>query len=741
MALRFQLYSEQLGPLIIERGDPIDINALKQTIKRSKDINDGVLYEVILDVEFIKEGRSYLKTAYEQCGGIDAKVDVVIYDRNPNTRKWELYSVGQINFQRYEVTETSITVNIEQTGFQTKVLNLKEVDINLETTVSENGIALPTSDAIEIPFHSKTILRTYLRNMLGVGGLDSELDNFNLPSGDTYLIPDFNEVRQTSVLPVTNDDNGEVNDFEDALFEYPTGISDISPIISYRYFIKALEQGDYTIIITSLKYEFKGQPGLNKDLSAQWFIDIKKEDGTITSTAISSLLTSVDGTDINDELNYTNTFTLDVNDSFFLYLKFTNAGTQNIYFQAIASQVFSTDHFEFNGTPFLKLTALTTYPSTTSKVIFLHDAIKRCVQYITGQEDCFYSELLGRTELGYSDDGDGALIVVTNGNNIRKQIVDGATKNIISNLKDLIDLANSLFCVGFGFETQANGTKKLRLEKIDFFYDKNTKVISLGKVYNPKLKLDSKRFYNQIEFGYSGKIDIDQINAIDEFNSLRKYKIPVNNTKGQLKIASSFKAGGYQVEYQRRLSTPVKKDAKTKPGKYDDDLFVICVVRDGMGSFKTQSNEGFDSFDKLINPETGYNYNISPARSLRNWSKVIAASLTKSTSAKILKFSGGEVNYQAGIKKSSDYALIYENGDVDLTNIEPIWESEIYSLSDVPMSRDLWKQIKANPFGYIEFEDQFGNIMQGFISDGGIEHDSNKGTANLDLLKVFRKQV
>jgi len=76
-------------------------------------------------------------------------------------------------------------------------------------------------------------------------------------------------------------------------------------------------------------------------------------------------------------------------------------------------------------------------------------------------------------------------------------------------------------------------------------------------------------------------------------------------------------------------------------------------------------------------------------------------------------------------------------GDVDLTNVEAIWDNMIYTF-DAPVTRSQFQLIKNSPYGYIEFEDQYGEKMNGFVSDSGIDHDSNKGVASFSLLKVFR---
>jgi hypothetical protein len=160
MALRFQLLNANMTPLILEVADPIDINSLSQKVKRSDD-NEGVIYEVVVDVEFIKDGRAFIKQAYELYGGIDAQVQVNIYERNPDLHKWELYFTGQIDYTDYELSEDKATVTIEQTGFQRRVLNLMDHDVDLQSTLSSGGVTLPSNPLIVAPLHSKTIRRQF----------------------------------------------------------------------------------------------------------------------------------------------------------------------------------------------------------------------------------------------------------------------------------------------------------------------------------------------------------------------------------------------------------------------------------------------------------------------------------------------------------------------------------------------------------------------------------------------------
>jgi hypothetical protein len=98
---------------------------------------------------------------------------------------------------------------------------------------------------------------------------------------------------------------------------------------------------------------------------------------------------------------------------------------------------------------------------------------------------------------------------------------------------------------------------------------------------------------------------------------------------------------------------------------------------------------------------------------------------------KVLKFSSGEGNFTAIING------LAENGDVDLTNENPIWDCEVIEVSNVPMSRDNFKLIRANALCYLDLTDRFNQTMDGFVLE--IEHDANKKSADIQLLRVNRK--
>lgn len=762
MALRFQLINDRVGSIVLDRADPIDINALTRTIKRSEE-HEGIVYEIVFDVEFIKEGRRFLQQCYETDGGIDAIVLVNIYRRDVNARRWKLYGTGQVNFNRFELSEDKIVVNIEQTGVERRVLNLMETDVDIETTSSENGTALPSQEINDIEFHSKAILKEYEAYAVNneefqapeVFMIDID-DDGGTQSEQRHAIAhiDFSDERLSELEEVFTSSWSIVQFIPSALSDGSGSAGTLSGYLTalesnldgrfeqYR----ATESGvmDIEVSLRLKPAAFSRNDGGDADICGDgslghvevwaWLEKRDKDDNILYLEQVGTPwnISGCGGTErigtYETKTKVKNDDIVNVGDKYYTYLTFRVYGT---YEQPVESpnghaNIWHTFTLQADkDSTFIHFTNKTTFAPTDVQTVFLYDAIERCVQYYTNQADCFRSNLLGRTERGYAEDGEGALIALTNGFWLRRM----NEKSLFANLKDLIEFANAVFCVGFGFEL-VEGKQIFRLEKREFFYDKNTTVLSLGKVYDIKRRVNSKKFYNQIEVGYSGKIDVGQVNAIDEFNTIRRYSIPIVNTKNTLKVATSMRVAGYQIEAQRRYA------GSTRDSNLDDENFAVVLVR-SMSSYKPKRNEGYSQILNVLDAETGYNYDLSPGRIVKNWLKVIAASLIRSSN-KIIKFTFGEVNYSMATRKTTEPTLTYENGNVDLSLIEPLVDNEIYEF-EAPLTAEEMELVVQNPYGVIEFKDRFGNKMEGFIADEGIEHDESNNQADFRLIRVYRK--
>ena len=517
--LRVELLNEFKGQLIIETADPIGLNDMPLNIKRDAE-NEGVTYEVTLDFEFIEQGRTYVMEAFETCGGPDAEVFINVYEWNPNTYKWTIFTSGQLDFKKYDLSEDRVVVNIEQTGFQRRTLNLLEVDVNLETTVSQNGTTLPANTGVhnDVTYHSKAILKEYDARPTD----DFEYQQIDvLGEGYPQCLTPGGCVRGFNQTAYGQIDFGEALANElDGVFQTPYGYSQDGAFPFYQ----AVEAGPMDIdiqlrlkhsveaLITGGDIDFCGSDTSdigNKEVFA-WFRHTDSEDNIITETQFGQWTSNVgcgDGGKIGnfETKNYADTAVdIAIGDKLYVYFTFRIFGNYEQNFDGSAGRVDFT--LKVQAEPdqtWLRMTQTTQTAESTVKTIMIYEAIERCCQYYTNQVDCFRSDLLGRTDiLGpdgnplYAQDGKYALIGITNGHFLRAL---SAGKNIISSLRDLLDFVNSVACIGFGFETLPSGGQVLRLEKREYFYRKNQRILSLSGVANIHKKIDTKRIYNQIE--------------------------------------------------------------------------------------------------------------------------------------------------------------------------------------------------------------------------------------------------
>lgn len=761
--LRIQLISNRLGTLTIDRDDPIGIQDVVINLKRSEK-KQGIVYTVLLSLQFITDARNFIQTGFETDGGIDCVMGANVYERADNNQEWELRFDGSVNCESYDLAEDTVEVNVNQNAFQLLVETLSDIDVDVEAMLSKTGIGLPDASVKTIQLHSKAILKQdYISPTNGVDDFDYEQAEavvFDFPPGTGTVIADsvtYGELASDGEIEgVTRKEIDESFAQSNSFIEMgamPGGVfGDAATISDYEAFLAQPDQhlirfpkftsheAGILDINLKLKLQFKihsdntgadidicGEGALGPTEAHAW-LEIRDKDGvTKQLTHISEW--SIPGCGDNDReseiktVDYVqNNITVAIDDSVYLFTTFRVFGNAYERGLILSGAVHHTMWLKTFKETFFDFKLKTTVAATTSRAILLHEAFERCIQFITGQANCFRSTLLGRTDLGYDADGKYSLIAYTNGKNVRNQLQLNTTNPfpIITSLNELYNFVNVLTPIGIGFERQANGQMIAVLESIEYFYDKSVTLVDLGPVEGVHKKVNKDRYYSQIEIGYTTKMDVDEINAIDEFNTLRRYNIPVSNSKNKLIVTTPLIASGYIIETQRRYNF------STKDSKYDDGKFVISLVRDG-DNFKSRKTEGYTIVSNVFDSATVYNIDLTPAQSLQNWFPVLATCLVYAIVDKIITFAYGEYNYTLVTKKTGATASISENGQFDISLVNALWDNLDYELSS-PLSIAQLKLIEVNPKGLIRFSDVHGNPMAGFVSTEGIRYQSEEKT-------------
>lgn len=767
MALRFHLYNDRLGALEASRPDPIGINDISQSVKRSEE-HEGIVFEIVFNVQFLEEARDFIKACYENDGGIDAVIHASVYDMNPNSREWEHFGTGRAGLQVLEIGEEVIIITIDKVGVEHRVLNQMTLPVNMEGFKSENGSDLLPVVHYPVLYHSKVIFKElrleaaeniiedpergveYMQagvnatfipkkifysdhsepiDKLSIGGLgldvarvDELKNNYPQPHGYADLPTQFGHPSTvqgySSILNLSN----SITLRSPVYLATEVGLADVNVKLTYRHKVVAdIEGGDLDIfgdnnlgVVEIWAWYEHRDAGLNlKALEKIGEFSGERIVGSIYDAPWKTISFNKKAVPVV------------IGDKFYVYETVRIWGTYNKPDKGTDTTLSHTIYIQPNPKEsFISFASTTEFLRTRHNTVLIFEAVKRCLQYYTNIDDCFYSELLGRVDLGYEVDGEASLIGFTNGSKLRN-----LTKPIILVLKELLNFINARYCIGYGFKV-IDDKLKFVVEKREQFYDKGLRILSLGPVV-PRRKVNPKYFWHLIKYGYTGKLDIGQVNAIDEFNSERVSGMPVINSINELILTTGYRASGNQVEYQRRLQ------GATVDSNLDDDIFVLSLIRDGLG-YKTKSTEGYDltKFDNIRGFESQYNYDLTPKRFLEAWKNVLASNCIRSKS-NLVRFGSGTVNYELVSKRLDEAAHVRENEDLELVGIEPLYDTEDYTFN-FQLTRDEWKIIKANPYGYIEFYDHYGNIYEGFINNEGIEYDSVKKIGAFSLRRVNR---
>lgn len=759
--LRLQLVNKYLGELILQgNNDPIDLADLQRIVGRGKD-NMGIVVETIFGLQLIKEGRDFVRKAFYNYGGPDAVVLVNVFQINENTHRSEFLVSATVVWDGYDEDEVIVRVATEKSSFERTVLNKIEIDVDMEATESDLGVPLINAEPVVIPLHSRVIVKeskttpnedegSYLQPNAftitipnGAGTFDVDAVFIGGIANDADVIEGLENITHApwgwTELGTSGLANGFVTGTES---DYVTRLTAVPSGRVEKF--NAKESGIVDVLVKmTLKHKFEvhntggdvdvgGGNGALGGTEVNAWAEYRKADGTITNIDKIGEWVMPFVIDSNDRESDFETFEYALNgvivepgDKIYVYLTyrvFGNDYDKPAVLDGILDHDFTVTMDEEVSIYFRSET--TTTPSNCNQFL-VFEAMRKCLQYYTGQADPLVSTLLGRTDLGYAEDGIASLIGICKGNNIK-----GLDKTIGVSFKYLHELLNSQYCTAFGFETDANGVTRVRYEQLDYFFD-NTEVISLGSVGGVKKTVRFDMFHNQIIFGFNGDIDVKEPGGVEAFNTLRKVTTPIKNCDSALDISTSWKTDGVLIEYQRRLVAEPSKD-----GKFDDDLFAITLVRDG-GGYKPKTDEGYALITGVTAPETGYNYDFAPMRALARWGQFFASSLTFCIESKLLKFSSGSEGNVELVTQLTGEDPVAENGMVDLTTVTPIWEAIQATFNLQKFDTQLADLVFSNPLGYVSFVDYDGNTFKGFLPDKGFTHTPDRGSASFVLLKKF----
>ncbi|MEO5888932.1 MAG: hypothetical protein ABIQ31_01705, partial [Ferruginibacter sp.] len=247
-------------------------------------------------------------------------------------------------------------------------------------------------------------------------------------------------------------------------------------------------------------------------------------------------------------------------------------------------------------------------------------------------------------------------------------------------------------------------------------------------------KAYDKEVFSTFQFGYQ-KWEAEEYNGLDEFLTKITGRTTLNKIKNDLVKLSKWIASGYALEVTRR-----KGDDNTKDWRYDKETFIICCKRNGSNDIVVELGNVLDP-ENIIDPDTIYNYRISPIRNAMRWMNKIFESYRQFGGDCKLIFTDGDGNYFAkGQMDSTDCRQengpIQENQTIDLSIYEDTDDAKPFLLPErvsfqYPMSSGDSRRIKANPYGLIYFSN---DCEEGYGYIDTINYVPEEGKATFSLI-------
>ena len=454
--------------------------------------------------------------------------------------------------------------------------------------------------------------------------------------------------------------------------------------------------------------------------------------------------------------------TIPANSTCKIYLQVTCGGTyQNTWAgnpgANVHQKLYAFCQTLFNQNTWLKATVTHKFKDTVTKHFMIHEAFSRTVEAYTGNILKVYSDYYGRTDsqpFAYDVDGCGSLRTIMTGLFVRQfpsHLDTGQSPNNKARMSvsfdQIYEAMNAIDCIGYGIEVDPTDSSKkvVRIEPVEYFYNSSTVIMECDNVPELRRVAKTDNYISKFLFGYN-KWEAESTMGLDEFNTKREYRNNLKTIKRTLEKKCDFIASGYTLEVERHEEFAIDP---TKDTSYDNEIFLICLRRDGTSVKVEQGMHCLDipGAQNVIDPDTVYNARISPVRNLLRWLKILNLTYFPlySDPDALWIFAKGDANYNVIMELISgcfnEGNPLSESQNVSVADLttgasgKPLVKPQVVDY-DYPVSWAQYNAIKANPYGvvkYREFDTQ--PWSEGFLLN--LKYRPESGSATFELLPKY----
>jgi len=609
--------------------DPKNWNEAEKTLKRSTKTY-GVYTELSKNLEFSQDGADFLRVQYEVYD-IEARVILEEYRIYPNQDGFYLHSSGTFDFSGYSSDKNYVKIPFKSGGLNSEIKAQLSEKFELERTESLNGTELSE-------FTTKIVALTSRQILL--------VSQFETP--ENYEDLDFNNTvpyRTPFLNVLSNSDDNNIRPVVQEIVPYTAGSPDVLNF----------EEGNY----------FYGESDVSKTVNVTGNLDFKIRSGATVAASVYIYVTD-NNNNVSQEIviyqsGFVNNqqFVIDINET----INLVEDDNMALVIVGYSSQTQS-NSIKYNKST-LTVTEDSIRPDSNSKFNFMHEVGDRLMQIITGQQNKFYSEFYGRTDLGYDEDGEFSKTALALGFWIRKF----DDEKIEVSLKDFLETSNSIHNTGYGIET-INGQEQIVVEDLKYFFQNEVGIVLTEQVSNVRRKAVSDMYYANMSYGYKKPKDdrmYEEAMGLDEYNTNTSYTNPITRVDKKYDKVCKYRADAYGKEFARRKP---KLNFPEQDTRYDKDIFILDL-KDGLGDAYLERIWS-DDYEVLptgvFSPETATNLRLTPYRNSQRHEWFYGSGLVKFPE-KFVRFANSLGNSELVTKKVGEVAKA-ENGNNQINTLQ-----------------------------------------------------------------------
>ena len=756
--VRYKLTHNPTGQQIVE--EPVGFRNDDNEFVRDKSFH-GIFPQMTNNLTFYNQGGLYITSIYNVFG-INADLILTKEERNPKTDVWELVYTGFLDFSTYSLKGEGVSIKFVSSGLLRVIKARQNEKIELDRLDTLQGTEVPYLEPSQVSLLGRNIqLNSLLETDKELAYTTTPIANPPSPGLNMLNMRFQTQSTRTGTIGypmiVTYVSDTSVNQFVGGnLSQTTTPLTGREESMFY-----AVSEKDTTLQL-KIKYNFNV-------FKASTYLGGQNSLGDISNPSLHLRLTVYEnGTDydfkevvkdnITSNLITGSNFTTALQSGAFDYdLQLLEGESASLEFFASATEwgdwvlgvPFSYGNLRAsfqNMTGSIEIIRDSQYEPSISKIHFPFNVANRFLKLFTEQDNLVVSNVLGKTEDGYEEDGEASLIAMAHGFWIRgfskddgAEITDeNRYKSMTTSFSDFYKSYFDVWNLGAGIE-KVGFRETFRIEKLGYFYNKNI-LIRLGQIVdgkfeyvqvnNVKRTLNKKAFISGLDIGYTQGGDYEEAIGLDEYNTRTTLTTIIDKVKSSFKAVSGYRADSYGAEFARRKPYAT---FPTEDTKYDNSIWLFDLIRNANSAIFNQrlwQNDFSEEPTGVFSPATAQNLRLSPFNILLRHGWFIGTGLVKYP-LDFIRYGSSVANSGLTTKlKLSDYPQYggvahSENGNIQNSDLETArMDGQIIEF-EFNVDYDLLQKIQGktvilgkeipNFYGLVAFMNENGDIEEGYI--------------------------